>query len=198
MTAKPNSPRHQLRQHIRHARQRLSACEQQHAAAQIATGLLATAEIQQARRIAIYLTNDAEIDTSLLIQALWLAGKDLCLPVLHLFTPGHLLFQRFTSDTPLRPNSFGIDEPVPALPELVLLSQLDVVLLPLVAFDAQGHRLGMGGGFYDRTLANVHSLPRPPHLIGLAHDCQLVDAVPVEAWDVPLPMIATPSHIWRF
>ena len=70
----------------------------------------------------------------------------------------------------------------------------DVVLTPLVAFDEQGQRLGMGGGFYDRTLQNWQQYGLQP--VGYAHDCQGVEALPVEKWDVPLPAVVTPSKIW--
>lgn len=197
MSAK-SPQRQQLRQSIRRARQQLSPLEQQSAAETLVKVVLASPEVQRADSIALYLSNDGELDTLPLIHALWQQGKQVALPVLHLFTPGHLLFQRYNADTPLRPNKYGIAEPVPNIQELMLLSQLDLICLPLVAFDDAGHRLGMGGGFYDRTLANLANLPTPPQLIGLAHDCQQIDAVPIEAWDVPLPIIATPSRFWRF
>lgn len=190
--------RQQLRQHIRRARQQLSQAEQQIAAVTLAQLVLSAKEIQRANTIALYLSNDGELDTLPLIHALWRHGKQVALPVLHLFTPGHLLFQRYEATTPLRPNKYGIAEPVPNITELVLLEQLDLICLPLVAFDASGNRLGMGGGFYDRTLAPLAAMPAPPQLMGLAHQCQQVNSVPIEAWDVPLPVIATPSHLWRF
>lgn len=197
MTTK-SPQRQQLRQHIRRARQQLSQAEQQIAAVTLAQLVLSAKEVQRANTIALYLSNDGELDTLPLIHALWRHGKQVALPVLHLFTPGHLLFQRYEATTPLRPNKYGIAEPVPNITELVLLEQLDLICLPLVAFDASGNRLGMGGGFYDRTLAPLAAMPAPPQLMGLAHQCQQVNAVPIEAWDVPLPVIATPSHLWRF
>ena len=69
--------------------------------------------------------------------------------------------------------------------------------MPLVAFDKQGNRLGMGGGFYDRTLARLHEQNwQKPQLIGLAHECQKVDALPIESWDVPLKTIITPDKTY--
>ncbi len=81
------------------------------------------------------------------------------------------------------------------------MSQLDIIFTPLVAFDATGQRLGMGGGFYDRTLQDweiAYAQQRGPYPIGLAHDCQRVDVLPVQDWDVPLPEIITPSthYLW--
>ena len=216
--------RQQLRRQIRLARQQLSDNEQQQAATQLVQQAQNLPELQHAKHIAIYLSNDAELNTMPLIKALWQQGKQLYLPVLHLFCPGYLLFQQYNATTPMRPNRFGIAEPVPDVSQLRLLNELDVVLLPLVAFDAQGHRLGMGGGFYDRTLASLqhkaahthsakalsakaqpaHAKPTDcqakatPTLIGLAHNCQQVAAVPTQAWDVPLTLLISPATIWRF
>ena len=67
---------------------------------------------------------------------------------------------------------------------------------PLVAFDEYGQRLGMGGGFYDRTLQNWQHYKTQP--VGYAHDCQLVEKLPVEEWDIPLPAVVTPSKVWEW
>ncbi len=70
--------------------------------------------------------------------------------------------------------------------------------MPLVAFDSQGQRLGMGGGFYDRTLAQTDLMKKSPLRIGLAHDCQYLDYLPVEPWDLPLAWVLTPKHTYQF
>ncbi len=69
-----------------------------------------------------------------------------------------------------------------------------MLITPLVAFDEYGQRLGMGGGFYDRTLQNWQHYKMQP--VGYAHDCQLVEKLPVEEWDIPLPAVVTPSKVW--
>ena len=79
---------------------------------------------------------------------------------------------------------------------IIPTNQLDIICTPLVAFDKQGHRLGMGGGYYDRTLAPWFHYKSGPKPIGLAHSCQEVEQLPVESWDVPLPKIVTPKQIW--
>jgi 5-formyltetrahydrofolate cyclo-ligase len=190
--------RQQLRQHIRSLRRSLSAAQQQQASLDLVQQLLPRPEVQQAQHIALYLTNDGELDTTALIQALWQQGKTLYLPLLHPVVPGYLVFQLYTPDTVLTPNQFGIGEPELNCSLLRPISQLDLMFTPLVAFDSQGQRLGMGGGFYDRTLSQLDSATTMPLLIGLAHDCQQVDAVPVEAWDIPLPAICTPTKFFRF
>lgn len=190
--------RQQLRSHIRHLRRSLSAEQQHQASLDLVKQLLPRPEVQQAQHIALYLTNDGELDTSPLIQALWQQGKSLYLPLLHPVVPGYLVFQLYTAATTLKPNQFGIGEPELNCSLLCPVSQLDLIFTPLVAFDAQGQRLGMGGGFYDRTLSQLEHSSEKPALIGLAHDCQQVESVPVEAWDIPLPAICTPSRFRTF
>ena len=100
-------------------------------------------------------------------------------------------------------NKYGILEPKLDVRSIVSVTDIDIIFTPLVAFDEFGNRLGMGGGFYDRTLAawyleyqqNKQAKPMP---IGLAHDCQKVKAIPIENWDIPLPKIITPSTIYHF
>lgn len=195
MSADAQAIRQSLRQQMRRYRQSLLPDAQQQAAKALALNVTTASITRQSQVIAVYFTNDAEIDTAPLIHALWQQGKQLVLPVLHLFQPGYLYFQQYTPTTELRSNRFGIAEPVPDVSELVPLAEIDLVLMPLVAFDKAGHRLGMGGGFYDRTLANC---PPTTALMGLAHQGQQLAEVPSAAWDVPLPFVATDQQIWQF
>lgn len=153
--------------------------------------------LASSEHIALYLANDGELDTYPLIQALWQLGKIVYLPVVHPFAAGYLLFVRYDKDTLLYPNKFGIPEPLAECHRLLPVNQLDIVFTPLVAFDNRGNRLGMGGGFYDRTLSQ---LPPDSHykIIGLAHSCQQVEALPIEAWDIPLKQIITPGKYFDF
>lgn len=193
--------RQQLRSEMRTRRQALTKAEQQQAAVDLVSAFSGQPHLQQAQHIALYLTNDAELDTSLLVAWLWQQGKQLYLPVLHPFAAGYLLFQRYCADTPLRPNRFGIPEPELNCSQICPLSQLSLICLPLVAFDAAGNRMGMGGGFYDRTLAQLptfaQTMPRQasrqPLLLGLAHQCQQLEALPQQAWDIPLHAVLTPK-----
>jgi 5-formyltetrahydrofolate cyclo-ligase len=132
------------------------------------------------------------------IHWLWAQQKEVYLPVLHPFTPGHLLFLRYTATSPMTRNRYGIAEPELDMSQVVPHSTLDLICTPLVAFDAGGNRLGMGGGYYDRTLACWHEHRLGPKPLGIAHDCQQVETVPQEEWDVPLPQIITPSRCWQF
>ena len=141
-------------------------------------------EQRQAKNIALYFSFDGEISTKALIQSLWMQNKNVYLPVLHPFTQHHLLFLRYLPDTPMKKNQFGIWEPKLNVQNVLPLDELDILFTPLVAFDKQGNRLGMGGGFYDRTLQNWQDKSFIP--VGLAHQCQQVENLPTEHWDVPL------------
>lgn len=190
--------RKQIRQQVRKARQQLSTEFQTECATALVQQAQQFPELQQAQHIALYLSNDGELDTTPLLKYLQQQGKTLYLPVLHPFTPGYLLFQRYDAQTPMHLNQFGICEPKPDVTAIMLPAQLDVIFMPLVAFDAQGQRLGMGGGFYDRTLSALPKTSQKPLLVGLAHQCQQVETVPTEPWDVPLPLVLTPNQLWDF
>ena len=176
--------RNQLRQQIRKTRANLTALQQQQAEDSITQQALALIEERNAQHIALYLSFDGEISTEKLIKTLWAQGKQVYLPVLHPFNPNHLLFLRYLPDTPMLKNKFGIWEPKLNVQNVLPLDELDILFTPLVAFDKEGNRLGMGGGFYDRTLQNWQNSSFIP--VGLAHQCQQVEQLPTEAWDVPL------------
>ena len=179
--------RNQLRQQIRKTRANLTALQQQQAEDSITQQALALIEERNAQHIALYVSFDGEISTEKLIKTLWAQGKQVYLPVLHPFNPNHLLFLRYLPDTPMLKNKFGIWEPKLNVQSVLPLEELDILFTPLVAFDKQGNRLGMGGGFYDRTLQNWQNSSFIP--VGLAHQCQQVEQLPTEAWDVPLHQI---------
>ena len=179
--------RNQLRQQIRKTRANLTALQQQQAEDSITQQALAFIEERNAQHIALYVSFDGEISTDKLIKNLWAQDKHVYLPVLHPFNPNHLLFLRYLPDTPMLKNKFGIWEPKLNVQNVLPLDELDILFTPLVAFDKQGNRLGMGGGFYDRTLQNWQNSSFIP--VGLAHQCQQVEQLPTEAWDVPLHQI---------
>jgi 5-formyltetrahydrofolate cyclo-ligase len=190
------SLRQEIRQHIRQRRRKLTS-DEQHLFAQLAAEhMLAYAPVVKATTVALFLSFDGELDTSPLIRMLWQAGKSVYLPVLHPFSKGNLLFLRYTENSHLVMNRLKILEPKLDVRDVLPLDKLDVLITPLVAFDEQGQRLGMGGGFYDRTLQNWQQHGLWP--VGLAHDCQYVPALPAEEWDIPLPAVVTPSQIWEW
>lgn len=188
--------RQQLRTEVRQRRRALSADQQRRAGQQVAERVMGHPRIVAAQSVAVFLSFDGELPTRPTIEALWSLGKRVVLPVLHPFSPGHLLFLDYAPQTTLAANRLGILEPPLDVRHLLPLQQLDVILTPLVAFDDSGQRLGMGGGFYDRTLATWQA--HGPYPIGLAHECQQVAAIPAEVWDVPLPEILTPAKHWQW
>ncbi len=147
-----------------------------------------------------YIANDSEIDPSSILNLKKNPTKKFYLPVLQPLNTGKLWFvlhadsEHKTSAMEL--NCFGIPEPRNAGKPLSLFT-LDVVLMPLVAFDKSGKRLGMGGGFYDRSFSfkksNAH---KKPLLIGLAHHCQEWESLPIESWDIPLDAVITDTEIF--
>ena len=107
-----------------------------------------------------------------------------------------MVFQRVRPGEKLLPNRFRILEPRVNISRQRKVWALDLVLLPLVGFDDAGGRLGMGGGFYDRSLAYLARRQswRKPTLLGLAHECQKVDRLAQASWDVPLAGTVTDKH----
>ncbi|WP_110457402.1 5-formyltetrahydrofolate cyclo-ligase [Shewanella algidipiscicola] len=186
--------RQTLRAQVRAARKALSIEQQNQFANQACQRAIQLITERGVKRLALYLANDGELDTQPLIDALWQRGIEVYLPRLHPFSPGNLIFLAYRVDSPLIKNRLGILEPKLAITQMRLPHQLDMVITPLVAFDANGNRMGMGGGYYDRTLA-YWPLMGKPLPVGYAHDCQQVSHLPCEHWDVPLPMIITPTRI---
>jgi len=194
-----NNFRQSIRQNIRAKRNTLSSTSQNTASSTLLKKLTQHSKIQSADSIALYLTNDGELDLQPFINWCWQQDKAVYLPVVHPFAKGHLLFLRYCSDSVMTINKYGINEPKLDVRYIISTQQLDVIFTPLVAFDQSGARIGMGGGYYDRTLAQWYqrSLIKKqskPYPIGIAHDCQQISKVPTEIWDIPLPEIITPTQ----
>ncbi|RJQ47962.1 MAG: 5-formyltetrahydrofolate cyclo-ligase [Gammaproteobacteria bacterium] len=149
-----------------------------------------------ARRVAFYIANDGEMDLSALLCRALRYGKRCYLPVLR---QNRLAFAPYRSGDRLSPNRFGIPEPVLPKNGWSQAARLDLILIPLVAFDARGNRLGMGAGFYDRTLGflNLRRYWRRPRLIGVAYDFQRVAEITPAPWDVPLDAVVTEASVYR-
>lgn len=195
----PDKPsRTRLRRQLRQQRRSLTAEQQQRAAENLALNLLGNPDLHRARHIAVYLPNDGEIDPHTYLTVARRKGVQFYLPVLHPIHPGRLVFSPYHDGMALFSNRFGIPEPAFRHGLRRPPWALDAVLFPLVGFDESGGRLGMGGGFYDRTFAFTRVRPRlAPKLIGLAHDFQKVSALPVEPWDVPLHSVVTDRCCYR-
>ncbi|MCY7353964.1 MAG: 5-formyltetrahydrofolate cyclo-ligase [Lysobacter sp.] len=115
-----------------------------------------------------------------------------CLPVLH--EDDRLRFAPWRPGDALVSNRYGIPEPDVASTSLLDADAMQLVAVPTVGFDAQCHRLGMGGGWYDRSFAFLQSRPAPPWLAGVAFSAQRIDALSAQPWDVRLDAICTESE----
>jgi len=192
--------RAEQRNDIRSRRRRLAQADRHAAARAAADAFVHTRLFAVSGRIALYLAVDGELDAAALIQRCWRSGKSVYLPVLSTDRHAHLDFVRYQAHSRLQPNRFGILEPVAAPGDRVPARALDLVMTPLVAFDADGNRLGMGGGYYDRTFAylrhRVHW--KKPRLIGFAYAFQQLPAVGREHWDVPLDGVVTENGYQSF
>ncbi|WP_433768407.1 5-formyltetrahydrofolate cyclo-ligase [Pseudomonas putida] len=192
-------PRPQLRRMLRKARRALTASQQRQAARGLYKQLAQQPLFRRARHISLYLPTDGEIDPRLLLRAAQRRGKATYLPVLSAWPRTKMVFQRIRPGEKLKPNRFRILEPRHNLARQRKVWALDLVLLPLVGFDDVGGRLGMGGGFYDRSLAYLARRNdwRKPTLLGLAHECQKVERLAQASWDVPLQGTVT-DKAWYF
>ena len=184
--APPSRP--QLRRMLRNARRALTPSQQRQAAHGLYRQLAQHPLFRRAKHISLYLPTDGEIDPRLLLRAAQRRGKATYLPVLSAWPRTKMVFQRVRPGEKLRPNRFRILEPQVNISRQREVWALDLVLLPLVGFDETGGRLGMGGGFYDRSLAYLSRRQRwrKPTLLGLAHECQKVERLVQASWDVPL------------
>lgn len=183
----------QLRKLLRSKRRSLSSSQQIQAAQQLYQQLAQHQLFRRAQHVAFYLASDGEIDPALLMREAWRRGKHVYLPVLARWPKTTMLFQRVRPIQQWEKNRFGILQPRWCVADQRSIWALDAVFLPLVGFDQQGGRLGMGDGFYDRCFAQLHQRNHltTPQRIGLAHACQQVEQLPVASWDVPLHAVVT-------
>jgi len=192
----PTDDRRSLRRELRARRRAIQGVARKRAARELATRVSAARLLRPGRRIGLYLSNSEEIETGPLLTLARERGCHIALPRIASLRHDRMRFHQWTGV--IRRGPFGIREPLggPALAP----RELDVVFMPLVGFDAQGNRIGMGRGFYDRHFAHRRLLSRyrRPLLVGLAYDVQQVAALPRAAHDVPLDAIVTESSIRRF
>jgi 5-formyltetrahydrofolate cyclo-ligase len=180
--------RPQLRRQLRKARRSLSRAEQRAAARGLYLQLAQHPLFRRARHVSLYLPMDGEIDPRLLLREAQRRGKATYLPVLNAWPSTKMVFQRVRPGEKFRPNRFRIPEPHINARRQRKIWALDLILMPLVGFDDEGGRLGMGGGFYDRSLAYLarRKAWQKPVLLGMAHECQKVRRLAQASWDVPL------------
>lgn len=180
----------QLRLRLRRERAALSDERIEIHSALICDHLLRWFERWQPHCIGAYRGLRGEVDLTPLTVALARRGTRIALPVMDAKRPGRMHFHAWEPDASLCHNGFGIAEPCPDAPR-IWRREMQVVLLPLVAFDYAGNRMGMGAGYYDRYFARRRFGIRRPKLIGVAHSLQGVEALPSQPWDVPLDGVVT-------
>jgi 5-formyltetrahydrofolate cyclo-ligase len=188
-----------LRKEIRSQRRALSLHDQRSHSSAMTSLLCRSPLFLYSKRIALYLQEDGEIATNLILSRARELKKQCYLPVLRPPPQQALWFAEYRPGDCLLRNRFGIEEPCIRARRQTPPWGLDLILLPLVAFDTDGNRLGMGGGYYDRTLAYLASRTfwRKPKLIGIAHDLQKVDTLSKQTWDIPLNGVVTEREFYR-
>lgn len=179
-----------MRQTCQQIRAQLPASFQRTAARKICSQIRALDQYRYAKRIALYQAVNGEVDLSSLWKSAPLQGKYCYFPALN--EDNSLSFLPATPATRLLNNRFGIAEPDVDRDLALSPEQLDVIFMPLVGFDEKGTRLGMGAGYYDRTLANHNARL----LIGVAYEFQRQSFIEAQPWDVPLALIITERRLY--
>lgn len=179
----------EIRKNMLSMRKELSRSIFTHSSQAINTAILELDVYKNARKIALYMAVNNEV----CLNQVWKHAQQnqkkcyfpkVCEENMH-FLPGFNLDQ-FTT------NKWGILEPDKSIQDAIDINELDIIILPLVAFDCKGNRIGMGKGFYDKALKNAIK----PALIGAAYDFQKFTKINAETWDIKLDIIATENAIY--
>ncbi len=191
----------QIRSQIKAKRLALEEAEVSCLSQRIAARIMRTEVFKQAHHIAYYLPVAGEADPTWLLTPEFIETKAFYLPIIKQEGKIGLNFSRVDDQTRLQENQYGIPEPVPGEGDRIEPEQLDLVITPLVSFDREHNRIGMGGGFYDRTFAfkrestHLKAVTRPL-LIGYAYEFQRSEALMPEYWDVKLDGIVTEEEAY--
>ena len=188
-----------LRQELKKARLALTTRMREEAATAAIDIILRHPRFQRARSISGYIGSKGELDPAPLLELAAAMGKRCYLPVLHPFRHGRLWFCRWHPGDHMTPNRFGIPEPDVRAGGLIAARDLDLVIVPLLGFDEACNRLGMGGGYYDRSFAFARRLRHisAPFMLGFAHEVQRVESLQTQPWDIPLDAVATQRQLYR-
>jgi 5-formyltetrahydrofolate cyclo-ligase len=188
-----------LRNLIRHQRRSLNKAQQQKASKNLIKQIKKSKLLLRHQHITLYLGNDGELNPEILINLLWKYKKQAYLPVIHPLLKTRLCFCLVQPNTRFIKNKYGILEPIYKHTKSLQKQHLSLVLMPLVAFDKRGNRMGMGGGFYDRSFAyKAKKRSSKPKLIGIAHAFQEQKSLPIEKWDIPLDGVLTDQNFFQF
>ncbi len=191
MEAGKPSSRTELRTFFKAERKRLPPEERRELSARAQRFLWEEIRRLKAETAALYVAVNGEVETDFLLRESWAAGLHVLLPLCDKERPGCMDMVPCSGPEDLRPGYCGIPEPV--CPEPSRAVRPDLVVVPGLAFDSLGFRLGMGGGFYDRLLAGPEYAGAIR--LGLAYSFQVVDFLPHEAWDVPVHAVCTEKGV---
>ena len=183
----------ELRQRNRKRRAAIAQDNLNEAAKKLCQRIIELPEYQQAEKIAAYFAVNGEISLAPVIDHALALGKKIYLPNLD---QKSLRFSPYFSEQRMRINKFRLPEPDVTDDEMLQPNELDLVLAPLVVFDANRNRIGMGGGFYDRSFSFRKQGADKPVLIGVAHELQKVDKLVPEVWDVQLDKVVTDQSVY--
>lgn len=182
----------QIRSRMLYHRRQSGVKEIQSRSRAIRSHLETLEEFQQARRIVFYVSLPKEVDTHEIIQDCLRMGKQVAVPVTDSWDRNLILSELKDFQAELTRSTYGVMEPKPEFYRYFEAKDIDLVIMPGVAFDRKGHRLGFGGGYYDSFLKKLSSnIPR----IALAFDFQIVDGLPRDIWDKKVHKIITESEI---
>ncbi|WP_187306300.1 5-formyltetrahydrofolate cyclo-ligase [Buchnera aphidicola] len=188
--------RRKIRENIRNLRKSLTVLDQRIASMKVSKIAFNFNFFCNSKNIALFIPFDGELDTYPLILRLWLNNYKTFVPVIKSRRNKKMIFVRFSCNSILYRNKYNILEPFYESKDIISDLYLDIIIVPLVAFDQKGSRLGMGGGFYDFFLMNW--CKKKFFIMGLAYDFQYIRNIPTKSWDVPLPIVLTPNNIWIF
>jgi 5-formyltetrahydrofolate cyclo-ligase len=189
-----------LRKRLRRIRQAIPAPVRRRAGLAVARIAARQGLLARKRRLGLYIPSKGELDClPLLNRALWM-GATCFLPVIPRARQRMLWFSRLGDRPHWGLNRYGIPEYGHRGFNRLRAADLDILFLPLLGFDQAGYRMGMGGGYYDASLAFLARRKRwhRPRLIGLAFDAQQVERLPVDPWDIPLDGVITERAYYRY
>ena len=189
--------RKKLRDCLRHLRRNLLLSDQQSASNAVYNLIVRQDFFVSAKHIAFYMSFDGELDPKQILQEAINQGKSCYLPIVIDDGAEEMNFGLYDQAMSLEENKWGIQEPL-SQGSLISPFDLEVVFVPLVGFDDKCSRLGMGKGFYDKTFNfKSRNTLSQPLLVGLAHECQHIQKIPLENWDVRLDLIVTGERIYK-
>lgn len=187
-----------LRTRIKHQRNTLTTPFMERSALAVLGHVSSMKLIEDSQTIAFYLPLGGEISCMPLIQYALSLKKQCFVPKVFPSNKRGMWFLPYSGKDSASKGSFGIYEPTAPTSQAIRPSKIDVIFMPLIAFDNLGNRIGMGGGYYDSVLQNLNKNHVCPKLVGLAYNFQEVKEVTAQDWDIKLDAIATPSYYRKF